>query len=104
MEMLHNKIKEAEEKIEEVTELLYQKKEQEVYIKIHDLLGLFMELTDWVVAAIQKGENVPYEEERFKRSLIEAMEAMEQKDMILFADILQYDIKEQLQEWNIQRE
>ena len=63
-----------------------------------------MELTDLVTKAIQEGEPIPYEEEQFKNSLLEAMGAMEQKDMILFADILQYEIKEQLQEWDIQKE
>ena len=104
MEVLHIKIKEAQEKIEEVTELIYQKKEQEAYVFIHNLLGLFMELTDLVTKAIQEGEPIPYEEEPFKNSLLEAMGAMEQKDMILFADILQYEIKEQLQEWDIPKE
>ena len=57
-----------------------------------------MEVNDLLIEALHQGENLLFDEEKFKGVLLEAMEAMEQKDMILFADILQYELSEQLQQ------
>ena len=92
------KIEEIQEKITKVTELIYQKKEQRMYREIDQLLGLLMELDAFTAEASRQGEELPFEIEEFKQILIEAMEAMEQKDMILFADILQDGLGELFQQ------
>ena len=83
------RIKEIQEKIREVTELIYQNREQRMYQEIDQLLQLLMDLDTFTAEASRQGESLPFGREELKQVLIEAMEAMEQKDMILFADILQ---------------
>ena len=96
---IKEKIKEVQDEIVIVVKLLYQERESRTYEHIDKLLVALIELNTLVTEAIQQGEEIFYEEEKFKGALLEAMEAVHKKDMTLFADILQYEIKEQIQEW-----
>ncbi len=96
---IKEKIKEVQDEIVIVVKLLYQERESRTYEQIDKLLVALIELNTLVTEAIQQGEEIFYEEEKFKGALLEAMEAVHKKDMTLFADILQYEIKEQIQEW-----
>lgn len=98
-EVICEKVTKAQEKITTIADYLYQEKEKEAYIVIDELLTILMELNAIIVEANQQGENFPFDEEGFKNTLLEAMKALEQKDMVLFADILQYEVGEQIQEW-----
>lgn len=77
------------EEIEHVAELLYQEKKDDAYEGIRGLVPVLMEYTDGI-----------QDEDRQKRLagiLGSALEAMEQEDLTLLADILQYDLVEELE-------
>lgn len=74
------------EKLNETVEALYQQDISKGYSELDMLLGA---ITD----ALQRGE-LNVELESFNVILRKAMEAMEEKDMVLVADILNYELRE----------
>lgn len=86
------KIGKALDEIDKVIGLFYDHKEKEGYQETNVLIGMLMELD----AELAGGQASAAE---WMRGLTEAMEALEQKDTVLFADILQYDIAEQIRTW-----
>ena len=76
------------EEIDKIAELLYQEKKDEAYVGIQGLIPKLMEYT----SNIQDGE----QQQKLLAVLGNALEAMEQEDLTLLADILQYDLAEEL--------
>ena len=76
------------EVIERIAELLYQEKKDEAYAEISQLIPMLMGYTS----------DIQDEEKKTKlvNVLGSALEAMEQEDLTLLADILQYDLVEEL--------
>ena len=67
-------------KIEEIVDLFYQQKEHEGYEKLGNLLG----------------ELILISRPLFSEKLLMAMTALENRDVVLLADILNYEIKPML--------
>lgn len=92
MEERMEKLEQVLEEIEKVTGLFYQQKANEGFKETNILIGMLMELEQ-----IMNGTD--YDVSEWARGLTEAMEALESKDTVLFADILQYDIADQIRSW-----
>lgn len=79
------------------TELFYQNKIDEGYRKLDSTLGkISFVIEDIIRYQEQSGQDV--KAKRFVEILTEAMRALENKDALLLADILQYDLKEMLED------
>lgn len=74
------------EKIDSTVEALYQQNMSKGYAELDELLGMLHN-------ALQGGE-LQVELEGFNVVLRKAMEAMEEKDMVMVADILNYELRE----------
>lgn len=84
--------------VRETTELFYQQKTQEGYVKMQDTLNSILNAVDTLHAYKVSHEEFPLEEQRLVNALTDAMNAMEEADTVLLADILEYDFAEYLQE------
>lgn len=84
--------------IDEMTDLLYQNNEKKGY----EMLNVFiikMEALIGEIRSYQTANNVKVvDEEKLLGSVGEAFKAMQEKDIVLLADIFSYDVKEQLEE------
>ena len=74
------------DKLDSVVEVLYQQDINKGYSELGMLLGAIND-------ALQSGE-LNVELEAFNVVLRKAMEALEEKDMVLVADILNYELRE----------
>jgi hypothetical protein len=84
--------------IEQVTKLFYEQKQTEGYQQLEMTLVSIAVAIDVIYKL--KNEAVLHSDikiEEIVPALSEAMKALEQRDSILLADILQYDIKNQLE-------
>lgn len=84
--------------VEEVIELFYQQKLQEALNKFYSIIGRMMNAIDTLF--MYKAENKEFilDEAKIINTLKEAMAALEDRDMVLLADILQYDYLEYINE------
>lgn len=86
------------DEINNITELLYQQKAKEGYMLLNGTLGNIMSIIDSIYKL--RGEReVQFDDNRMISNLKTAMEAMEKKDNVMLADILSYEISEQLKEF-----
>lgn len=91
------KIDDAIQAIDINTELFYQNKIDDGYKNLDSTLGkISFVIEDIIRYQEQSGQDV--QAKRFVEILTEAMRALENKDALLLADILQYDLKELLEE------
>lgn len=90
-------VKKSIKDVEEVIELFYQQKLQEALNKFESVLGEMMTAIDAFFT--YKAENKEFELDEIKltNTLKDAMGALEEGDMVLLADILQYDYLEYMQ-------
>lgn len=84
--------------IKETTELFYQQKVKEGYAKMEGTIAAILQAVDTLHAYKMEHEAFSLEEERLAASLTEAMQAMEAGDVVLLADVLEYDFVEYIQE------
>ena len=82
-------------KIEEVTDLLYKQKNNEGYALLNSALINVTAAIDQLFAYKIENNSLNIDENKLISNLTEAMHAMEEKDTVLLADILQYEIVEQ---------
>lgn len=83
------------EEIEDLSELFYQNRRNEAYQNLDVFLQTFLKLID----ELQHYGSVKKEEiEELNVKLQEILEALEAEDCVLAADILQYDLTEQLEQ------
>ena len=75
-------------------ELFYQQKTGEALRQFEGMLGKMLTVIDGFFACKQEQEDFPLDEEKLQSTLTEAMQALEERDMILLADIIQYDFIE----------
>ena len=76
------------EELEQVTEMFYQQKSKDGYEKLQVLLADI----SLYVSGVQDEE----QQQELLETLTEALDAMEQKDTTLLADILKYELLEKL--------
>lgn len=85
------------EEIKETTELFYQQKEHAGYQKLDKTLLSVSNGIECLFATL-KEENPPeFDQNEILNILNNAMNAMQVKDTVLLADILQYDLLEQFE-------
>lgn len=84
--------------IRETTELFYQQKVKEAYNKMQETIDHMVKAVDILHGYKSEHEAFGLEEERLVTSLTDAMNAMQEGDTVLLADILEYDFVEYLQE------
>lgn len=84
------------EDIETVTDLFYQDKENQGY---YGLALLLTKLNSLIELFLSGKEIIEKEkQEQLLNIMTQAMNAMEEKDIVLLSDILQYELKEKLEE------
>lgn len=91
---LKTKITEIMQQIDSVTELFYQQKEQEGYSALNELLPNLVAGVDAIYQYKQQHDEIPFDEQELQTALVDAMNALEEKDTVLLADVLKYDIYE----------
>lgn len=86
------------EDVKESIELFYQQKTGEALQQFGAVLDKIMTMVDTLFQYKEEHSEFALDEEKVKTSLTEALAALEEKDMILFADIIQYDFVEYIEE------
>lgn len=97
MNNIKEQIENAKNKIEEVTELFYQQKTADAYDQLEIVLTLITQIVDMIY---DMDINPDIREENTKvlmGALQETLQAMEDKDSVLVADILKYEVEEKLE-------
>lgn len=94
MKELKKSIVELIEGIDNVSELLYQQKIENGYNNLYRLLGDIAGVVDQISLLDDMHERILGQKEKFNNILIEAMNAMENHDVVLLSDILQYELKD----------
>ena len=85
------------QEIDEVVEMFYQQKTQEAYTKLDPVLGNLLAAIDAVVAYQQEHSEIEIDINGLTEALKEALSAIEEKDAILMADVLKYEVVEKLE-------
>lgn len=81
--------------IDITTELFYQQKVKEGYGRIEDIIICVTELINYMSS--QNGKEYEINGQELTSILYDAMQSIEVNDTILLADILQYELKEEIQ-------
>lgn len=93
---MNERIQKLIQSIEEVTELFYKQKEQEGYQNLNQIIPLISEVMEYLITR-DEGDTISEQNKEIIDCLDQAMHAMEARDTILLADILQYELKEKLE-------
>lgn len=91
-------VKKSVKDVEEVIELFYQQKLEEALNKFEFVLSGMMTAIDTLFTYKTEHEGFGLDETKLINTLKDAMGALEDGDMVLLADILQYDYLEYMQE------
>ena len=98
MEELKQAVQMLSESIQKTTELFYTQKEAEGYQAFGVLLEPMATLLDRLFRLQAETGKPEFEQEEIARLLGEALNAMEARDGVLLADILQYDFLDPLEQ------
>ena len=93
---IKDQISKVLEKIDGVVGLFYQQQEKEGYKEMQEMIEDIANLMDGLYNYAKEEEYFNYDQVRLVEGLTEAMNALEDKDTILLADVLQYELAEQL--------
>lgn len=93
-EIILNTIKD----IKDTIDLFYQQKETEALEKFQLIIGEIMNSMDALFEYKNLDANFEFDEKKLTAILTDAMNALQDRDLVLLADILQYDFLEYLQE------
>lgn len=85
------------EALKEVVELFYQQQNDQALQQFDTVLKDTMEMMDVLFRYKESHEDFSMEEDKINASLQEALEALDSRDYILLADILQYDFVEYIE-------
>lgn len=97
MEQIKQQIQQNISEIDGVVELFYQQKTQEAYGQLDQVLGKLMATIEVAVSYQQEHTEVEIDINGLTEALKEALSAMEEKDAILMADVLKYEVIEKLE-------
>lgn len=97
MENIRQKIEQTISEIDMVVELFYQQKTQEAYTQLDPVLGNMMSAIEALMAYQQEHEELEIDVNSLTEALREALSAMEEKDAILMADVLKYEVIEKME-------
>lgn len=84
--------------IDEMTDQLYQNNEREGYEMLSSFIVKMESLIKEISVYQSENNEKILDEEKLLNSVGEAFKAMQEKDIVLLADIFSYDIKEQLEQ------
>ncbi len=98
MSAVRDKVIHTVENIDEVVELFYQQKISEALDQFMDILAEITETVDALFVYKEENKDFSLDREKITEMLTEAMNALEEKDYVLMADVLQYDFREYLEE------
>jgi hypothetical protein len=98
MEQLKDNIENALQVVEKTAALFYQQKVQEGYERLDTALQCLIFTMNLIVAYQADRNEEIADEDLMNTALTEAMKAMEQKDIVLLADILIYEVNGLLEE------
>ena len=90
-------LEQANEEITKVTELLYQQKDQEGYALLNKTLATIAQAIEVIFAWQHEQQMDESTQQEMVDVLTQAMQAMEQKDTVLLADILKYELLERFE-------
>lgn len=97
---INNKIEEAIKAIDKTTVLFYQNKNNEGYKQLEDTLDVISSTINEIMVYKQQDEEKNNSEiNNLNVVLMDAMKALENRDTLLFSDIIQYDLKELLKKF-----
>lgn len=85
------------EKIEEVTDLLYQQKEHDAYVLLNDTLLVISDTMQLLFTWYTENSVDSSSQQEMVQILTQAMEAMESKDTVMLADTLKYELGERFE-------
>lgn len=97
MESLKETLKKITNEIHKISDLIYQQKLLEAFQQFSILLNELTIITDQVFALHNRGELEGFDENLYLKTLTEAMSALESRDDVLLADVLNYDLLEQIE-------
>ena len=90
--------------IKEIIDLFYQQKDGVALKKFEVVIGGMMSSMDALVSYKNENNGFNFDESKIMNTLTEAMNALQDGDLVLLADILQYDFLEYMQELSDQME
>lgn len=86
------------QQIEQNMELFYQQKDEEALKEFNLVLREIMAMVDILFAYRENHLDFSVDEDKIKSSLAEALNALESRDLVLLADVIQYDFVEYVNE------
>jgi hypothetical protein len=95
MENIKAVINETLKDIEQITENFYQQKQSEGYLGLVKIIDSLVRITDYL-SSIEKTAVIAENNILIMNALQDATEALANKDSVLLADILKYDISDVL--------
>lgn len=98
MEGLKEQVGKAVKEIDDVVEMFYQQKTQEAYLQLDPVLGRLMDTLTSVITYAQEHPEAGIDVESLTEALKEALSAVEERDAILMADVLKYEVIEKLED------
>lgn len=97
MESIRGQLENNISEINEVVEMFYQQKTQAAYAQLDLVLGNMLATIDAVVMYQQKHSDKEIDVNGLTEALKEALSAIEEKDAILMADVLKYEVIEKME-------
>lgn len=97
MENIKQQIEQNIEEVDAVVEMFYQQKTQEAYVQLDQVLGKMMAVIELLAVYQQEHTDAEIDITGLTEALKEALSAMEEKDAILMADVLKYEVIEKLE-------
>ena len=97
MDNLKKNIEKVIHEIDEVVEMFYQQKTKEAYTRLDSVLADLLQVVDPIHGYEEEHPEEGVDSESLTDALKETLSAMEEKDAILTADVLKYDVNEILE-------
>lgn len=82
--------------LDSIVEMFYQQKVQEAYSELNTALGKIMEITEVVQNYTAQNSDKEINMDILLNVLKETLSAMEERDVVLVADVLKYEVIEKL--------
>lgn len=98
MNLSKKDIRSLTERIQVIADTFYQRNQVEAFQKFATSISELSELANLLFQRRQEDRSFQFDEQQFLRILTEAMNALEVRDDVLLADILNYDLNEILKD------
>lgn len=82
------------QEIQDTMELFYQQQNQDALSQFNVVLGKMANMIDSIFAYREEHQDFVLDEEKIQESLVMAMNALQDEDMVLLADTIQYEFVE----------